>query len=303
MNTPLVNPQSNVVESSPGSRVSASAALRVTRPLYWSVRRELWENRSIYLAPLAAVGLILAGFLISTFHLHAALMLNPMQPFDFAALLLMGVAFIVAVFYCLEALHGERRDRSVLFWKSLPVSDLTTVLAKATIPLVVIPLLTFAVTVATQLLMLVLGSAAVLASGRSMTDLWAQLPLTQMWMMLLFHLVAVHALWYAPFYGWMLMVSSWARRAAFLWAVLPVVVIGIVERIAFETSHFTSFLQFRFSGSDAFSTTAPGSGPMHPMTLSLLGEFVSSTGLWTGLAVTAIFLAAAVRMRRYRDPI
>ncbi len=45
------------------------------------------------------------------------------QPYDFAALLIMGVTFVVAVFYCLDALHGERRDRSILFWKSLPVSD------------------------------------------------------------------------------------------------------------------------------------------------------------------------------------
>ena len=58
------------------------------------------------------------------------------------------------MFYCLDALYGERRDRSILFWKSLPVSDLTTVLSKASIPIVVLPLLTFAVTVATQLIML-----------------------------------------------------------------------------------------------------------------------------------------------------
>ena len=57
-------------------------------------------------------------------------------PYDMAAGLLMLDLLIVGVFYCLDALHGERRDRSMLFWKSLPVSDLTTVLAKASIPLV-----------------------------------------------------------------------------------------------------------------------------------------------------------------------
>ena len=73
------------------------------------------------------------------------------MPYSHAAMLLMVTAFIVGVFYCLDALHGERRDRSILFWKSLPVSDLTTVLSKASIPLVVLPLLVFAITVATQL--------------------------------------------------------------------------------------------------------------------------------------------------------
>ena len=57
----------------------------------------------------------------------------------------MGTAFIVGIFYSLDALHGERRDRSILFWKSMPVSDLTTVLSKASIPLVVLPLLSFAI--------------------------------------------------------------------------------------------------------------------------------------------------------------
>lgn len=87
--------------------------------MYWSVRRELWESRSIYIAPLA-VAVILFGFLISTIHLpgkmRAGLALNPVQqhqfieqPFSLAALLIMGTAFIVGVFYCLDALHGFRR--------------------------------------------------------------------------------------------------------------------------------------------------------------------------------------------------
>ena len=80
-----------------------------------------------------------------------------------------AAAFVVGVFYCLDALHGERRDRSILFWKSLPVSDLTTVLSKASIPLVILPLITFAIVIATQLIMLLLSSAAMLISGLSAT--------------------------------------------------------------------------------------------------------------------------------------
>ncbi len=104
------------------------------------------------------------------------------------------------MFYCLDALHGERRDRSILFWKSLPVSDLTTVLSKASIPLVVLPLLAFAITVVTQCIMLLLSSAVLLASGLSVATLWTQLSLFQMSLMLLYHLVTVHALWHAPIY-------------------------------------------------------------------------------------------------------
>jgi ABC-2 type transport system permease protein len=225
--------QSNAIpESHLQSQVIAPADISFTRRMYWSVRRELWESRSLYIAPLAVAALILFGFLISTIHLRdrmrVASTLDPMQqlefigqPYTYAALLLMFTTFIVAVFYCLDALHGERRDRSILFWKSLPVSDLTTVLSKASIPLVVLPLLTFAITVVTQFIMLMLSTVVLLGSRQSIATLWTQLPIFQMWLMLLYHLVAVHSLWYAPFYGWMLLVSAWARRAPFLWAALP----------------------------------------------------------------------------------
>ena len=81
------------------------------------------------------------------------------MPYDIAAMMMIFAVFIVGVFYCLDALHGERRDRSILFWKSLPVSDLTTVLSKVTIPLVVLPLIAFAFIVCVQISMLLISSA------------------------------------------------------------------------------------------------------------------------------------------------
>ena len=310
-----MNTQSNAMPESPlESQVIAPAVIPATRRMYWSVRRELWESRSIYIAPLAVAALILVGFLISTIHLpdkmRAALALNPVQqhelieqPYSFAALLIMATTFIVAVFYCLDALHGERRDRSILFWKSLPVSDLTTVLSKASIPLVILPLLTFAITVVTQFIMLLLSTAVLLGSGLSVATLWTHLSLLQMWLMLLYHLLGIHALWYAPIYGWLLLVSGWARRAAFLWAFLPVLAIGIVEKIAFNTSHFGAMLGNRMSGGAEGAAFTASSVAMDPLTHLAPSRFLSSPGLWIGLAIAAAFLAAAVRLRRYRGPI
>src|SRR3954447_3546571 len=139
-----------------GQPVSSPSVPSRTRPFFWSVRRELWEFRSIYLAPLAVAAVFLFGFIISLFRLPAHMRaLDPMkqhdfitQPYTYVALAVMVATFLVSIFYCLEALRGERRDRSILFWKSLPVSDLTSVLSKATIPLVILPLLTFFITVA-----------------------------------------------------------------------------------------------------------------------------------------------------------
>ncbi len=310
-----MNPPSNAILESPiESPVIAPVPISATRRMVWSVRRELWESRSIYIAPLAVAGLFLFGFLISTIRLpnkmRAASALNPVQlhnvieqPYDLASLLIMGTAFIVGVFYSLDALRGERRDRSILFWKSLPVSDLTTVLSKASIPLVVIPLLSFAITVATHLIMLLLSAAVLEGSGLSAATLWTHLPLLQMSLALLYHLVTVHALWYAPIYGWLLLVSAWARRAAFLWAALPLLAIGAFEKIALNSSHFAAMLQNRVGGGSEGVAYTADSVSMHPLTHVNPGGFLGSPGLWIGLIFAAVFLAAAVRLRRYREPI
>ncbi|HEV8579598.1 MAG TPA: ABC transporter permease [Thermoanaerobaculia bacterium] len=292
----------------PESQAAAPAATSATRPFYWSVRRELWENRSIYIAPVGVAAVLLFGFSISLTkpaHLRAAL--NPMQqqtmlqqPYSLAALLIMGTAFLVGVFYSLDTLYGERRDRSILFWKSLPVSDLTTVLAKASIPIVILPLLSFVLTVVTQLIMLLLTSAVMMVSGLDVATLWRQVPLFHMSLMLLYHLVTVHGIWYAPIFAWLLLVSAWARRAAFLWAVLPPLAIGVVERIAFNTSHFANLLGRRMAGPEALSIKGSS---MDPMAHADPGQFLSAPGLWIGLVLAAVFIAMAVRLRRLRDPI
>ena len=290
------------------------ADISATRRLYWSVRRELWESRSIYIAPLAVAAVFLLGFMISTLHLargmRAALALDPVkqqalieQPYDFAAIAIMGTTFLVAVFYCLDALHGERRDRSILFWKSLPVSDLTTVLSKAIIPILLLPLITFAVTVVLQLIMLLISTAVLLGSGLSVAPLWSNVSFFRMSLMLLYHLVAVHGLWYAPIFGWLLLVSAWARRAAFLWAALPVFAIGIFEKIISHTVYFGAMLASRLSGGAEGATSGSGRMTMDRLMPITLGQFLSSPGLWIGLTFTAVCLAAAVRLRRVREPI
>jgi ABC-2 type transport system permease protein len=304
-----MNTQSNAMPESFDSQRIAPAAMSATRPLYWSVRRELWENRSIYIAPLAVAAVVLFGFLIATIG-RAMSMHDPArraavlgEPNNFAALVIMGTAFIVGVFYSLDALHGERRDRSILFWKSLPVSDLTIVLSKASIPLVVLPLLTLALTVATQWIMLLLSTAVLLGSGLSAATLWRHPSLFQISLMLLYHLLAVHVLWYAPIYGWLLLVSGWARRAAFLWAALPWLAIGIVEKLAFNTSHFAAWVGYRFSGDAAGGSFTADNVSMDPLMHLTPGTFLTTPGLWIGLAFFSVCIAAAVRLRRYQGPI
>ncbi|MEY2479160.1 MAG: type transport system permease protein [Verrucomicrobiota bacterium] len=286
------------------------------RPFYWSVWRELWENRSIYVAPLIVAAVQVFALAMSTIGIaerrRAVLLLDdPMKqraaieaPYDMAAMMMIFVVFIVGVFYCLDALHGERRDRSILFWKSLPVSDLTTVLSKITIPLAVLPAIAFALVVCVQLIMLLISSANLLVHGMSPATTWAHFPVIQNWLVMLYGLIAI-ALWHAPIYGWLMLVSGWARRATFLWAVLPLIVIQIFEKITFGTSYFAKLVQHRLMG---FAPHAFGfHRGDHPTVDSLSqltpGTYVASPDLWLGLLVAAGFLFAAVRLRRYRGPL
>jgi len=315
----MSTPSGAIPETLSAAQADAPSAMPATRPLYWSMRREVWENRSIYIAPLAVAILGLCGFLVSLIwpvkHETGLMGIDPAyhtvalaMPYSHAAMLLLLTGLIVGIFYCLDALHGERRDRSILFWKSLPVSDLTTVLAKAAIPLLVLPLLLFAFTVVMQLIMLLLSIAALLISGGSAATLWRQLPLFQLQFVVLYTL-AVSTLWYAPIYAWLLLVSGWARRAILVWAVLPPLAIAAVEWIAFHTSHFGSLLLNRLFGfaPDAYLLTMPDGSVVDPhfIPVSQLapGRFLASPGLWIGLALAVAFLAAAVRLRRYREPI
>jgi ABC-2 type transport system permease protein len=306
-----MNTASNAMPDSFEAQRIALNTLHATRPLYWSIRRELWENRFIYIAPVAVAGVVLFAFSISAIlgiwesELRIVLVHGSeaiVMPYDMAAGLMMLTSILVSVFYCLDALHGERRDRSILFWKSLPVSDLTTVLAKASIPLVVLPLLVFAIIVAVQWLMLLVSSAVLLVSGQSVVAFWTKLSFSRMSLLMLYHLLTAHALWPFPVYCWLLLVSGWARRATFLWAALPLIAIAGVEQIVFHTWHFARLVGSRLIG-DTETIAAGGMFPTGPMTHITPGIFLTSPGLWIGFALAASFLAAAVRLRRYQGPI
>src|SRR5260370_2398422 len=92
--------------------------------------------------------------------------------------------------------------------------------------------------------MWLLSMVVLLIKGLGAATLWARLPLFQMELVNLYGLIVI-ALWYAPFYSWFLLVSGWARRAAFLWGLLPPLAIGVFEYIPFHTSYFAFLFKDR----------------------------------------------------------
>jgi ABC-2 type transport system permease protein len=288
------------------------AIQRPTHPLYWSVLSELWEFRSIYIVPMAAAAVFLIAFAINMRHwgdrLRSVEALNPAQipqfiqrPYDLAALLMMGATLLVAIYYCLETLHAERRDRSILFWKSLPVSDLTSILAKASVPIFILPLITIIVVVVLHCFMALIGATIAGASGFTAAGYWHSLSLVRVWLVLLYHMVAIHGLLFSPFYGWMLLISAWARRAPLLWATIPWLIVAILQQMIFGTDYLGAL--FQYSAMNAPASAAFPPDHVHPMTMTSLGKFLISPGLWISLVITTAFLFLAARIRRTREPI
>lgn len=323
-----MNTQSSAIPEAFQAQPLAPAEISAARRMYWSVRREFLEHRWLYLAPLGVAALFLLGFFINTVHLAAGVgsLAAPQAehrheatgvsgatglaahllggPYDLAADLMMALAILTGIFYSAEALHGERRDRSILFWKSMPVSDTTTVLAKASIPILIVPLFVCAVALVMWWIILLESSLVLLARGISPAVLWAQLPLFQMWGLLIYHIATAHAIWPAPVYCWLLLVGGWARRAVLLWAALPILVIGVLQKLTFNSWSFVELVGRRLIGDAPSMLDLPGGvSPTNPMAQITAGRFLASPGLWLGLLVCAVFLMAAIRLRRSRGAI
>lgn len=235
--------------------------------LRWLLKREYWENRGGFLyAPVIAgvVSLLMSGVGIAfgLFALHRAardgglhidgedvningldlgLLTRDISAHDMADLgkgldltLMLSstwpfvvLAFVV-FFYCLGALYDDRRDRSILFWKSLPLSDTQTVLSKVLSALIVAPLVATLAAVATMFgFMVIISIVAATHGGDAMRLIWGPAsPLTLSAGLLA--AIPVYALWALPTAGWLLLCSAWAKSKPFLWAVMLPLFAGII---------------------------------------------------------------------------
>lgn len=285
------------------------------RLFYWTVRREVWEHRAVFIAPAAAAAFAVFAVLLSAGHVGPMLraaMANPkkadllMMPHAVVCLAVIVTGLAFAAFYSISALHAERRDRSILFWKSLPVSDLTTVLSKAFVPLVVLPPIMFAVMLCGSLLTLLITTLATLLAGFDPRELWSRLHLGFLWTSFGRGMLFL-PFWYAPVVAWLMLVSAWARRVPFLWAIAPVIGSAIIEGMLFgkQLGLVTAILIHRLSGwfTEAFSVGGKGKVPVGKWADLDPTHLLANPQVWIGVAVAVLFLAAAVRVRRNADTI
>jgi ABC-2 type transport system permease protein len=325
------------------------------KTMKWLLRREFWEHKGAFFwAPavtaalmlLAIIGAIVYG--IATGHVtgvviggrHAGNIMEiaaamprevraqmaavAARHYLAVAVPLFAVLPVVVFFYCLGALHDDRRDRSILFWKSLPVSDRMTVLSKVITAVCVAPLITIALGTATALIAILFGAAATAYNGVNLFGALftsANLYLAPLYLL---GLLPVYILWALPTVGWLLMVSSWARSKVFLWAVgIPLIVLVLLKWFNFMIARFSDTLidthafmvdvMLRGLGGLIpgvwlpFSLDDPGQLGSLAHGLDLTALFTQSwlslanPGVWGGAVAGVVMIAAAIQLRRWRD--
>lgn len=281
------------------------------------VRREFWEHRALWIAPLVVAGLILLGAIVADLHLRggpgalAALAHGDVMFVTTVWLITMPqffVMMIVLFLYAIDCLYTERKDRSILFWKSMPVSDTQTVLSKLLITLVVVPVGVYLVSLVTLMLSSIIWTVRFSGSPLDITN-WNFGLLLQVQGFILLGLLA-SILWYSPIVAYLLLVSAWARRNVFLWVALPPLLLIIIENMIGGTSFVANFLGYRFgdvwqlmSAGNAFAAFEAGGPDLMRAVFDAINAapILSNIDLWLGVVVAAVFVYAAIRIRQYRD--
>lgn len=222
--------------------------------------------------------------------------------------LFIAIMVLISAFYLLGSLYDDRRDRSILFWKSLPVSDLMTVSSKVIAVAFVIPALFCIALLLTYVsIMLIASLVAMVSSGSVWASIIQPAPFLSV-PLKIFTGHIIHTLWAAPFLGWVLFVSSWTKRKPILMVTIPIGVIAFLEFYYNRSTHFINAVWERVLGwvapLDVTNGTHLGTGQL------LLEEWdiyetapslLATSGMWYGLAIGGAFFAASVYVRRYRD--
>lgn len=295
------------------------------------MRRELWEHRSLYVVP-AVLGLVIVLLemtgqaAVSAFGTQIDIALLGARNIGsnergaiisalmtvFAGLFVIEM-WILTMFYSLDSLYAERKDRSILFWRSMPVTDAETVISKLLTALIIIPVVTLGFIALTHLLVLVVTSIWVGMRGANAWHLiWSAVPLFDNWAATFVYVLSV-SLWLSPFVGWFLLVSAYTKRSPLLMAVLPIIILPLLERSILSSTLLFDALYVRtvhipirrhidfasLFNPQSFSIEAENG--LSLVAMLDIGKFLTSPGLWLGLVVCGLFSAAAIYVRRFQD--
>ena len=203
--------------------------------------------------------------------------------------LFLVVLYFVSAWYLLGSLFHERRDQSILFWKSMPVSDWEEVLARLGMVLVLVPGIYIAVSMVTQFigyqlfLLLVEESEIRRAIDGNVSFVYLYAGQLQGWVLTV--------LWILPFYAWLLLASAAARRSPFLLAIVPLLGLVIIERLFLGSDWFGGWVGAHLPhgeedgrGGMGFYLTWPNWGSQAWGSI-LLGLVAAVAALWASVRI------------------
>lgn len=318
-----------------------------TSTMKWLLRREFWEHKGgFFWAPImvSLIVTMITAFTIlvgvtqgvkSSIVINGETVTNLAERFSpeqkatavehlastymVSAVPLLFVLSFTVFFYCLSALFDERKDRSVLFWKSLPVTDGATVLSKVATALCLAPLITLGLAIMLAIVNLIFLTIGAGAAGVNIAG--ELLGSTSLYMapLQIAALFPIYVLWALPTVGWLLMVGAWARSKPFLWAVgAPLLAMGLIAWFnkMFSFGWQLEWFWLNIVGRGLLSL-APGSwfvlsgeniavpgGMQEPQMNSLVAlswAQLATPNLWIGVTVGAAMIYTAIRLRRWKD--
>ena len=334
---------------------AAVAAPHATHKFKLLLKREFWEHKGgFFWAPLIAGGVFLLltlmgmitaevarykaagrdidinGAHVQVGGLNLSMLTEHLKPedlrqlggaLDMSLLMAGGIPFLVlgfvVFFYALGSLYDDRKDRSVLFWKSMPLSDSQTVLSKVASATLVAPMLAAAAGVITMVGFLLMLTLFVLVhGGNPMTLLWGPASPTSVIAMFVAG-IPVYAAWALPTVGWLMLCSAWARSKPFLWAVVIPVFVGIfiswfdlLQFFNLDTAWYWKNVFLRSIGSTFPMSWIPNLSPVHvngPEDLATIANvralyaLFATPQMWIGIVAGAAMIVASIRLRRWRD--
>jgi len=302
------------------------------------LRREFWENKgSFRTTPMVIGGLYVIFLLMSIFttaHIDSELytfreairVIADQSPQFRGMLMYQGmlgssvfftvVMGFVIFFYLLGSLYDDRKDRSILFWKSLPASDTLTMASKLISAMVIIPTFFLLILIVTHIILAIIGSLMILSvDGNPWTLFLGLVNPLKAWLMIAVSWYA-HSIWALPVYGWLMLVSAFAPRVPLLFATLPPLVfavlqtwieflrtftlknniVGVISEWIFNTPAILTVEVH--DGSGAIALGVPLTEEFdHAVSLSNILDRLFSIQMLAGLVVAAVFLSAALWLR------
>jgi len=271
------------------------------------LRREVLENRALFIAAPAVLALVLSVFALWAISMapgeqlaagveYLSIMFDGLSPGEMAPMFLMpAIPFIMMLYACvliylLNALYQDRKDLSVYFWQSMPVSNLGTVLSKVVTVIAVVPAFYVAILFVVYLLAVTALSLLGLSYDVEVAGL-GYMFMAAIFSLFLFYVSAfLAALWLLPTIGWLLLFSAFAKRTPVLWALGVFILLGLVEDLIFGTQFLGNWVESRSNFRQYIVLD-------FPMAMDRLFSY----DMLFGLVVGAILITGAVYMRRFVD--